>query len=176
MTTDGGGWTLVANFRYPGTPAGVAGWGSGLQVNTTFTNQNQSFKLTDQAIRQLATERYRGIATATGCDSGPCTISVHLFWDGSCAYSSNSTSAGACARPFRDVDLTNPAHSNPCDHHFGLTSVECTGGRFEFGSNHSGDGIYVGQGNNVFAGAADNPSHAFSARPGENPSLEIWAR
>ncbi len=169
MTEDGGGWTLVANFVWPGSTAGVAGWTSGAAVGSTTSDLSRTFKLSDADINVLSTSHYRAWGTATMCTSGACVVDMTLYWSGSCTYNSGAHSSGACATAYRDVALTDATGwTDPCSWHYGLTSASCSRGVPEMGTSHIGE--------HVFAGVEDSSSHAYDGRPGEDPSVEVWTR
>ena len=169
MTSDGGGWTLVANFIWPGSTAGVAGWTSGSAVGSTTSDLSKTFKLSDADINTLSTSRYRASGTASTCTTGPCTVDITLYWSASCTYSSGAHSTGACATAYRDLGLTDATGwTDPCTWHYGLTSASCSRGVPEMGTSHIGD--------HVFAGVEDSSSHAYDGRTGEDPSVEVWTR
>jgi hypothetical protein len=173
MTRDTGGWTLVANFVWPGSTAGVPGWTSGGTVGTSTTDRTASFKLDDSDINALVGQRYRARGRASYCtledrSTGPCAVDTTLYWDGACVYSSGTTSAGACTAAFQTYDLDASTElSNPCSWHYGLTSADC-GVTSEFGTSHDGD--------HVFAGIVGTYIHGYDGRPSEDPSVEVWVR
>jgi hypothetical protein len=173
MTDDGGGWTLVANFVWPGNTSGVSGWTSGSQVGTTTSDSTQSFKLSDTDMQSLATTAWRGHGTATQCYYAggyvaACASDLTLFWSATCAYASGSTSSGACAQAYDDAALSSPRpYTSPCAWHYGLTSIVC-GSVGEMITSHSGDQVSVG--------ILDAYTHAYSGRSGEDPNIEVWAR
>jgi hypothetical protein len=168
MSTDGGGWTMAANFAYPGSTAGVSGWTSGDAVGSDFTDNTQSFKLSDTDINALVTEVYRASGQATQCNTGACSVDLTLFWDASCSYASGTSSSGACAVAYDDLAMTAATgNASPCSWHYGLTSVAC-GGYSEMGTSHSGEHVFVG-----IRGATD---HAYDGRSGEDPSVQVWIR
>lgn len=168
MTRDDGGWTLVANFVWPGNTAGVAGWTSGARVGGTTTDRSRSFKLSDAEINALVALRYRARGTATTCLQGACTVDTTLYWDAACVYDSGHSSTGACTAAFQTYDLQDWTElSNPCSWHYGLTSCEC-GVTSEFGTSHEGD--------HVFAGIVGTYTHAYDGRDGENPNVEVWVK
>jgi hypothetical protein len=169
MTDDGGGWTLVANFVWPGSTAGVAGWTSGSAVGSTTSDLSQTFKLSDADINTLSTSHYRAWGTATMCTTGACTVDITLYWSAACTYNSGAHSSGACATAYRDAALSDATGwTDPCSWHYGLTSASCTRGVPEMGTSHIGE--------HVFAGVEDSGSHAYDGRAGEDPSVEVWAR
>lgn len=173
MTTDTGGWTLVANFVWPGSTAGVAGWTSGGAVGGSTTDRTHSFKLTDAEMNALVTVRYRGHGTATWCmhddgTTGACAVNTTLYWASSCVYSSNTPSAGDCAAAYQTYDLQGATNlTSPCPWHYGLTSADC-GVTSEFGTSHDGD--------HVFAGIVGTYTHAYDGRDSEDPNVEVWVR
>lgn len=173
MTRDTGGWTLVANFVWPGTTAGVPGWTSGSAVGTSTTDRTQSFKLDDSEINLLVGQRYRARGRASFCtlddrSTGACAVDTTLYWDGACIYSSGTTSAGACTAAYQTYDLDASTElSNPCAWHYGLTSADC-GVTSEFGTSHDGD--------HVFAGVVGTYIHGYDGRSNEDPSVEVWVR
>ena len=174
MTNDYGGWTLVANFVWPGNTNGVAGWTSGNAVGTTTTDRTQSFKVSDADINGLVLYRYRGHGTATTCIQddhvtvGACTVDTTLYWASSCVYASGSTSTGDCTAAYQTYDLDGWTElSNPCSWHYGLTSADC-GVTSEFGTSHEGD--------HVFVGTVGTYIHAYDGRPSEDPNVEVWVR
>lgn len=168
MTRDDGGWTLVANFVWPGNAAGVAGWTGGGRVGVTTTDRSQTFKLTDAEINAMVALRYRARGTATTCLQGACTVDTTLYWDSACVYESGVSSTGACTAAFQTYDLQGwTTLSNPCSWHYGLTSCEC-GVTSEFGTSHEGD--------HVFVGIVGTYTHAYDGRDGENPSVEVWVK
>lgn len=173
MTRDDGGWTLVANFVWPGTTGGVAGWTSGAAVGATTTDRTQSFKVADTDINALVRFRYRARGTATMCTQddrsvSACTVDTTLYWASTCVYASGSTSTGDCTAAYQTYDLDGWTElSNPCSWHYGLTSADC-GVTSEFGTSHEGD--------HVFAGIVGTYTHAYDGRTGEDPSVEVWVR
>ncbi len=173
MTRDTGGWTLVANFVWPGNTGGVAGWTSGAAVGTTTTDTTQSFKLDDADINALVTVRYRARGTASYCTledrtTGACTVDTTLYWADSCVYTSGSTSTGDCTAAYQTYDLDGWTElSNPCSWHYGLTSADC-GVTSEFGTSHDGE--------HVFAGIVGTYIHGYDGRDNEDPSVEVWVR
>jgi len=168
MSRDDGGWTLVANFAWPGSTAGVAGWTSGARVGTTLTDRTQSFKLSDDAINATVMMRYRARGTATTCLQGACAVDTTLYWDSACVYDSGHASTGACTAAFQTYDLQDwTTLSNPCSWHYGLTSADC-GTTSEFGTSHDGD--------HVFVGVVGTYIHAYDGRSGEDPSIEVWVK
>lgn len=173
MTRDTGGWTLVANFVWPGHTGGVAGWTSGGPVGTTTTDRTQSFKLDDSEINALVTVRYRARGIATWCtledrSTGTCAVDTTLYWSASCVYDSGSPSTGDCTAAYQTYDLQGwTTLSNPCPWHYGLTSADC-GVTSEFGTSHEGD--------HVFAGLVGTYVHAYDGRADEDPSIELWVR
>ncbi len=173
MTRDTGGWTLVANFVWPGNTGGVAGWTSGGAVGASTTDRTQSFKLDDSEINALVSVRYRARGLASWCtledrSTGACTVDTTLYWDTACVYSSGTTSSGACTAAYQTYDLDAWTElSNPCGWHYGLTSADC-GVTSEFGTSHEGD--------HVFAGIVGTYIHGYDGRPDEDPSVEVWVR
>ncbi|GDX83728.1 hypothetical protein LBMAG42_55390 [Deltaproteobacteria bacterium] len=173
MTRDTGGWTLVANFIWPGTTNGIPGWTSGSLVGTTTTDRTQSWKLDDSDINALVSVRYRARGLATFCtledrSTGACAVDTTLYWDSACVYTSGSTSTGACTAAYQTYDLDAWTElSNPCSWHYGLTSADC-GVTSEFGTSHEGD--------HVFAGIVGTYIHGYDGRPSEDPGVEVWVR
>jgi hypothetical protein len=174
MSGDVPGWTLVANFLYPGSTAGVPGWTSGLSVGTTTFDTTQTYKLSDDEINELVTLRYRARGTATTCMQddhvtvGACTVDTTLYWSADCVYESGASSTGACTAAYGTYDLQDwTTLSNPCAWHYGLTSADC-GVTSEFGTSHSGD--------HVFAGNVGTFVHAYDGRPSEDPNVQVWVR
>ena len=173
MTRDTGGWTLVANFVWPGHTGGVPGWTSGGPVGTSTTDRSLSFKLDDSAINLLVGQRYRARGRASYCtledrSTGACAVDTTLYWDGTCVYSSGTASTGACTAAYQTYDLDAPTElTNPCSWHYGLTSADC-GVTSEFGTSHDGD--------HVFAGIVGTYIHGYDGRSNEDPSVEVWVR
>ncbi len=173
MTRDTGGWTLVANFVWPGNTGGVPGWTSGGVVGTSTTDRTQSFKLDDTDINALVRLRYRARGVASWCtledrSTGGCAVDTTLYWDSACVYSSGTTSTGTCTAAYQTYDLDAWTElSNPCSWHYGLTSADC-GATSEFGTSHDGD--------HVFAGIVGTYIHGYDGRADEDPSVEVWVR
>jgi len=168
MTNDDGGWTLVANFVWPGSTAGVSGWTTSGAVGASTTDTARSFKLPDSTINSLVLLRYRGHGTATTCNYGPCTVNTTLYWAADCVYDSTSASTGACTAAFQTYDLQGSTElSSPCSWHYGLTSADC-GVTSEFGSSHEGD--------HVFVGIVGTYTHAYDGRDGEDPDMQVWVK
>jgi len=171
MSADGGGWTLVLNFPWPGNTNGVPGWTSGEQVNTAFTDLTQPFKLSDSLINNLKTVAFRAHGTATYCYQGPCTVDTTLYWSATCQYSSNGIGPG-CGNAFFDYALTtrDPHVSDvtACSWHYGLVASSCDWAAVEMGTSHIGD--------HVFVGIIGTSIHAYDGRTGENPSVQAWVK
>ncbi len=168
MSEDLGGWTMVANFVWPGDAGGVSGWSSGGAVGSDFSDDSLSFKLPDADINDLVTEAFRVDGQASTCLGGPCSADITLFFSSACSYDSTTTSSGACAEGYRDITLSTAAgYSSPCTDDHGLTRVDC-GVVNELVSNVAGDQIIVGP--------EDDAEHAYSGRAGEDPELRIWVR
>jgi hypothetical protein len=174
MSADGGGWTLVGNFPWPGNTGGVPDWTSGAAVGASFTDLARPFKLSDADINALRTYGFRAHGTASYCmladgtSYGPCTIDTLLFWRATCSYASDSNSP-ACSTAYRDAAFAKGAlGTSPCAWHWGLTAATCDGFRSTMGTSHSG--------NHVFVGEYDSFTHAFDGRPNEDPSIRFWVR
>ena len=173
MSADGGGWTLVGNFPWPGNTAGVPGWNSGAAVGASFTDLARPFKLSDADINALRTYGFRAHGTANYCmlaneSYGPCAIDTLLFWRPTCTYASGSNSP-ACSTAYRDAAFTTrAAGASPCKWHWGLAAATCDSGPAALGTSHSG--------NHVFVGKYESFTHAFDGRPSENPSIRFWVR
>lgn len=168
LLCDADGYALVANFAWDGTTGGVAGWNSGDQVGTGFTDTATSFKLSDHDINLVAETVLRARGTATVCQTGACAVDTTLYFSSSCTYDSANTSSGACAVAYTDEALTSSTgHATPCGWHYGLTSSACQSNA-GMGTSHSGDHVFVGE--------SDSFVHAYDGRSGEDPSLQIWAR
>lgn len=186
MTMDGGGWTLVGNFPWPGNTNGVAGWTSGNQIGATFTDITQPFKLSDSLINSpdLKTYAYRAHGEATFCCSyelnagTACTVNTTLYWDGSCVYNSGALGY-RCGEAYVDPLLTTRLAINgeiiddqTCGWHWGLVASNCVtfpgNTLVAFGTGHIGDHVFVGQ--------LTSPTHAYDGRPGENPSIQFWVK
>jgi hypothetical protein len=173
MSLDGGGWTLVGNFPWPGSTAGVPGWTSGAAVGSSFTDLARPFKLSDADINALRTYGFRAQGTASYCmledgvSFGPCAIDTLLFWRATCNYASGSNSS-ACSTSYRDAAFaTRGPGGTPCAWHFGLTSANCDT-LSTMGTSHSGDHVFVGEYQSL--------THAYDGRPKENPSVRFWVR
>lgn len=170
MSADGGGWTLAGNFPWPGNTAGVAGWTSGDQVGSSFTNLALPFKLSDSLINTLKTEGYRAHGTASQCLDGPCSIDTTLYWKATCNYSSNSLGS-TCGVAYIDAQFTSAvagvSDSTPCGWHWGLVASDCAvvSG---LGTSHGDDHVFVGELNSYV--------HAFDGREGEDPSIQFWVK
>lgn len=175
MSSDGGGWTLVANFPWPGNTNGVTGWTSGGQINTSFTDLAQAFKLSDSSINTLKTVAYRSHGSANMCLQGTCSVDTTLYWKASCQYSSGSLGT-TCGDAYLDPALTirdsNVSDSSACTWHWGLVASNCYGSGgsevAEMGTSHDGD--------HVFVGAIGSFIHAYDGRTGENPSIQVWVK
>ncbi len=173
MTRDYGGWTLVANFVWPGNTGGVAGWTSGAAVGSSMMDRGTSFKVGDADINDLVTVRYRGRGTASYCTldgggTGACAVDTTLYWDSACVYASGTSSTGACTAAYQTYSLDGWTElSNPCSWHYGLTSADC-GVTSEFGSSHDGD--------HVFVGILGTYTHGYDGRDNEDPNVEVWVR
>ncbi|MEI6261466.1 MAG: fibrinogen-like YCDxxxxGGGW domain-containing protein [Deltaproteobacteria bacterium] len=172
MTTDGGGWTLVGNFIWPGNTNGIAGWNSGNAVGTSFTNQTQSFKLSDETINTIKTTAYRGHGTATVCAQGPCSVNTTLYWAANCKYSS-STLAANCGNAYTDFALTHRTSTSDetaPSWHWGLVSTKTSGDPIilEMSTSHSDNHVYVG--------TIGTYIHAWDGRVNENPSVQFWVK
>ena len=169
MATDGGGWTLVANFPWPGNTNGVAGWTSGNAVGSSFTNVNKPFKLSDATINSLKTYGYRARGIAATCLQGPCTVDTTLYWAATCQYTSGGLGV-TCGNAYYDAALTqrsSASDSTACAWHWGLVSSICN--RIsEMGTSHAGDHSFVGRKGTFI--------HAYDGRTGENPSIQTWVR
>jgi Concanavalin A-like lectin/glucanases superfamily/Fibrinogen beta and gamma chains, C-terminal globular domain len=177
MTTDAGGWTLFGNYPYPGN-VGVAGWNSGAQVGTGFTDRTKVFKMSDAVINSLktSTHGYRAHGKATIClldgtNVGPCSVNTTVFYKTACVYASGSLGAG-CGNGFRDYAFASPiagtSNATACPWHFGLVSAACAAPPATMVTNHEGDYVAVGE----YASFV----HASNARPQENPSIDIWVK
>jgi hypothetical protein len=167
MSADGGGWTLVGNFPYPGNTAGVAGWSSGARVGTAFTDVARVFKLSDAEINALRTNAFRARGTATRCTTGACSINTTLYWRPTCTYASGSNSP-ACYTAYRDVNFTMlQSSAAPCSWHWGLGASDCVS-RSTIGTSHVGDHVFVGD--------YVSYTHAYDGRAGEDPSVQFWVR
>lgn len=168
MSADGGGWTLVGNFPWPGNTAGVPQWTSGAQIGSSFDDLTKPFKLADGDINALRTYGFRAFGSATRCIGGACNVSTLLFWRATCSYSSSSNSP-ACSDAYRDVAFMTPAAgASPCAWHWGLVAATCNLSA-TLGTSHSGDHVFAGE-----YGSWDH--HAYDGRAGENPSVRFWVR
>ena len=170
MSRDGGGWTLVANFPWPGNTNGIMGWTSGGQVNASFTDLAQAFKLSDSSINTLKTVAYRAHGSADMCVQGPCSIDTTLYWKASCQYLSGSlgtTCGDAYLDPALTIRVSNVSDTSACPWHWGLVASNC-GLESEMGTSHEGD--------HVFVGTIGSYIHAFDGRTGENPSIQVWVK
>lgn len=172
MSSDGGGWTLVGNFPWPGHTAGVPQWTSGAQVGSSFADLARPFKLSDADINALRTYGFRAFGSANYCSVSdgpprPCSISTLLFWPASCSYSSSSSSP-ACSTAYHDAGFIKPAKgTSPCEQHWGLVAADCNQ-TATMGTSHSGDHVFVGE--------YGSWTHAYDGRAGENPSIRFWVR
>lgn len=170
MTSNGGGWTQVGNFPWPGNTGGVEGWNSGNAVGTSFTDVTKPFKLSDVAINAIKTVAYRGHGTATMCQTGACTVNTTLYWAASCTYTSSALSAN-CGNAYTDAALTQrttTSDATRCSWHWGLVSSSCSPSIAEMSTSHTGD--------HVFVGVIGTSQHAYDGRAGENPSVEFWVK
>jgi hypothetical protein len=167
MSADGGGWTLVGNFPYPGGTAGVPGWTSGARVGTSFTDVARPFKLSDAEINALRTTGFRARGTATRCVEGPCSVDTTLYWRPTCLYASGSNSP-ACYTAFRDAAFTVPeSAAAPCAWHWGLVASNCST-TATMGTSHVSEHVFVGN--------YQSYVHAYDGRAGEDPSVQFWVR
>ncbi len=170
MSADGGGWTLVANFPWPGNTNGVAGWTSGNAVGVDFTDTSKPFKLSDAQINLLKTTAYRAHGVASTCLQGACNVDTTLYWAATCTYASGSRGA-TCGNAYYDVNLTQrtPGSDNTaCAWHYGLVSSNCNNTLAEMGTSHID--------NHEFVGMKGTYVHATDGRAGENPFIQTWVR
>jgi hypothetical protein len=168
-SADGGGWTLVANFPWPGNTNGVAGWNSGSRVGNTYTDLATQWKMSDSFMNSLRTKGWRVRGTATVCWDGPCMVDSTYYFAPTCTYNSAALNP-SCGQAYYDAAMQQPSQNNDgtaCGWHWGLTSASC-GGVAEVGTSHMD--------NHEFIGIYKSSSHAYDGRAGENPSLQTWVR
>jgi hypothetical protein len=180
MEDDGGGWTLVLSWP-DGICNPVSGWNEPDAVGSDFADPDGLFKMPDEIINALGLSMFRGQGGATHCVDGPCSVSLKLFWDGDCVYSSTSNST-ACSTAYVDAALTDPTPStlagpSPCPWHFGLTDTSCHS-ISAFISSHSDDP--PGDPEAIAIGEIDSFTHAVPCRMvsgyPEDGWIKVWAR
>ncbi len=164
-----GPWTLTMHLVGSAAASGVPGLNSGHAVGIDFTDLTRSFKMSDDDINALVTTTYKAIGSASTCASGPCAVHIERYFSSSCTYASNALNA-SCGVAYTDPGLTvrsrpSASDATACGWHHGLVSAVCHSPA-ELVSSHQDDGWVVGAGTH----------EAFSNRPGENPSLQVWVR
>ena len=107
MTTDGGGWTLVAS----GIGGQITNWSTSNSLNSSQVHlQNTTSKLSDSLINSIPKSVYRFDGTGT--------MIASWYWDGTCMYNHTGPSSGNCncAHDAPGLDgatycgITNSAH------------------------------------------------------------------
>jgi hypothetical protein len=167
MNADGGGWTLVANYPPGTTPAVPAGWSTGEQVGTGFSNPAALFKMPDALINAIKTTTYRVHGTATQCLGGPCAVDTMLYW---------GPDSTACSTAYLDTRLTEPTPSamagpSPCFWHWGLVDTLCGQISSTITSHDPSHGIVVCTGD-----LSNYQLHACNGRGNESAGIAMWVR
>ena len=104
MTTDGGGWTLVAR----GKSLTPASWDTVFDLNpNAAVSLGATFKWADAKINALVTDRYRMTYDGNALGAGANGQGAWWYWNSNgCVYNHLGQANGNCDKAFGDVGLT----------------------------------------------------------------------
>ena len=157
MTTDGGGWTLVAR----GEAASRGSWHSTDAVNLgASTGIGSTFKFSDQIINTIPKTVYKY--------KGDGVVTRAWYWNGDCVYAHLSTSTGICNRSHEDRLLNTPRQGTDNGGHRGMGDW-ASNTQDWLHTNHTSNYWYIRQ-DTLFGGSG--ACHANVS----NCNITLWVR